>query len=107
MAVGTAVLRQRSGPRYIGIAEGLAEAAGGGHLRPGTRLPTHRDLADRLGDTVGTVTRAHAQATRRGLVTGEVGRATFVPAAARPAAAPRVQPDPGITHLSPNLAPAA
>ena len=36
--------------------------------------PTHRDLARELGVTVGTVSRAYAQAKRRGLVTGEVGR---------------------------------
>ena len=84
MTMWTPDLRQRSGPRYIAIAEALAEDAGGGRLRPGTRLPTHRDLADRLGVTVGTITRAYAEATRRGLVTGEVGRGTFVRAPARP-----------------------
>src|SRR5258707_10809036 len=107
MTMWTPDLRQRSGPRYIAIAEALAEDAGGGHLRPGTRLPTHRDLADRLGVTVGTVTRAYAEATRRGLVTGEVGRGTFVRAAARPAAAAGAVPDAGIIDLSANLPPAA
>ena len=78
MTIWTPDLRQRTGPRYIAIAEALSEDASGGRLRPGTRLPTHRDLADRLGVTVGTITRAYAEATRRGLVTGEVGRGTFV-----------------------------
>jgi DNA-binding transcriptional MocR family regulator len=41
-------------------------------------LPTHRELAERLGVTVGTVSRAYAEAARQGLVTGEVGRGTFV-----------------------------
>ena len=85
MTIWTPDLRQRSGPRYIAIAEALAEDTGGGRLRPGTRLPTHRDLADRLGVTVGTITRAYAEAIRRGLVTGEVGRGTFVRALARSA----------------------
>ena len=45
----------------------------------GRRPPaTHRDLADRLGVTVGTVTRAYGEAARRGLVGGEVGRGTYV-----------------------------
>ena len=88
MTMWTPDLRQRSGPRYLAIAEALADDAGGGRLRPGTRLPTHRDLADRLGVTVGTVTRAYAEATRRGLVSGEVGRGTFLRAPARPAALP-------------------
>src|SRR2546423_15219765 len=77
-------LRPRGGPRYLAIADALAEDAGAGRLRAGTRLPTHRDLAQSLGLTVGTVTRAYAEAARRGLVSGEVGRGTVRPAGARP-----------------------
>jgi DNA-binding transcriptional MocR family regulator len=66
------------GPRYRAIADSLARDLAAGVLRPGTRLPTHRDLAERLGVTVGTVSRAYAEAARRGLVSGEVGRGTFV-----------------------------
>jgi len=40
-------------------------------------LPTQRELATRLGVTVTTVTRAYAEADRRGLVRGEVGRGTY------------------------------
>ena len=107
MTMWTPDLRQRVGPRYLAIAEALADDAGGGRLRPGTRLPTHRDLADRLGVTVGTITRAYAEATRRGLVTGEVGRGTFVRAAARPVA-PAAAPvaEAGLIDLSANLPPA-
>ncbi|WP_119168627.1 aminotransferase-like domain-containing protein [Algihabitans albus] len=65
-------------PRYIAIANALADDMGAGLLAPGVKLPTHRDLAWRLGVTVGTVTRAYAEAERRGLVIGEVGRGTFV-----------------------------
>jgi DNA-binding transcriptional MocR family regulator len=71
-------LEGRSGPRYAAIAEALAEDIGEGRLAAGERLPTHRDLAWRLGVTVGTVTRAYAEAERRGLIAGEVGRGTFV-----------------------------
>ena len=49
-----------------------------GRLQGGERLPTHRDLAHHLKVTVGTVTRAYAEAERRGLVVGEVGRGTYV-----------------------------
>jgi DNA-binding transcriptional MocR family regulator len=66
------------GPRYRAIADAIAEDVAAGRLAPGTRLPTHRDLAWRLGVTVGTVTRAYAEAERRGLIGGEVGRGTFV-----------------------------
>jgi DNA-binding transcriptional MocR family regulator len=71
-------LDAHGGPRYVAIAEALAEDIGEGRLAAGQRLPTHRDLAWRLGVTVGTVTRAYAEAERRGLITGEVGRGTFV-----------------------------
>src|SRR5690606_30412791 len=54
-----------------------------GRLAVGERLPTHRDLAWRLKVTVGTVSRAYAEAERRGLVSGEVGRGSFVRAGAR------------------------
>ncbi|MGH6954530.1 MAG: GntR family transcriptional regulator, partial [Alphaproteobacteria bacterium] len=71
-------LAGRAGPVYRSIADALAEEIEEGGLAPGTRLPTHRALADRLGVTIGTVTRAYADAQRRGLVGGEVGRGTFV-----------------------------
>jgi DNA-binding transcriptional MocR family regulator len=71
-------LSGRSGPRYIAIAEALASDIAAGRLGAGDRLPTHRALADRLGVTVGTITRAYAEAARRGLVAGEVGRGTYV-----------------------------
>ncbi len=71
-------IEERSGPRYRAIADALQEDVAGGRLRGGERLPTHRDLAWRLGVTVGTVTRAYVEAERRGLIAGEVGRGTFV-----------------------------
>jgi DNA-binding transcriptional MocR family regulator len=71
------------GPVYRGIADALAADIQSGRLAAGTRLPTHRELADALGVTVGTVTRAYAEAQRRNLISGEVGRGTFVGSAAR------------------------
>jgi DNA-binding transcriptional MocR family regulator len=68
----------RKGPRYLAIVESIADDFASGELRQGTRLPTHRDLADALGVTVGTISRAYAEAARRGLISGEVGRGTFV-----------------------------
>ena len=67
-------LSQQPGPKYQAIAASIAADLSAGRLRPGDRLPTHRDLADRLQVTVGTVSRAYAEAERRGLVRGEVGR---------------------------------
>jgi len=67
-----------SGPRYVAIADALAADIANGRLKPGARLPTHRDLAWDLKVTVGTVSRAYAEAERRGLIYGEVGRGTYV-----------------------------
>lgn len=66
------------GPVYIAIADALARDVKSGSLEAGERLPTHRELARRLGLNVVTITRAYAEAKRRGLVEGEVGRGTFV-----------------------------
>lgn len=74
----TPSLEKAAGPRYLAIAEALARDIGAGRLKAGDRLPTHRDLAWHLGVTVGTVSRAYAEAERRGLTSGEVGRGTFV-----------------------------
>ncbi|MBK4719998.1 PLP-dependent aminotransferase family protein [Azospirillum sp. YIM DDC1] len=71
-------LEGRQGPRYRAIADALSDDIANGRLAPGARLPTHRDLAYRLGVTVGTITRAYTEAEKRGLIGGEVGRGTFV-----------------------------
>lgn len=67
-----------SGPRYLAIADAIEADIKTGALAPGAQLPTHRDLADWLGVTVGTVTRGYAEAARRGLLRGETGRGTYV-----------------------------
>ncbi|WP_417793408.1 PLP-dependent aminotransferase family protein [Terasakiella pusilla] len=71
-------IEDRKGPRYIAIADAIDDAIKEGVLKPNDRLPTHRDLAYDLGVTVGTVSRAYAEAVRRGQVVGEVGRGTYV-----------------------------
>ena len=74
-------------PLYIAIADAIANDAESGHLAPGTRLPTHRALAATLGIDVTTVSRAYAEAHRRGLIVGHVGRGTYVRGARPPALA--------------------
>lgn len=69
---------RKDGPVYLAIADALARDIASGRLEPGERLPTHRELSKRLGLNVMTVTRAFAEAARRGLVEAEVGRGTFV-----------------------------
>ena len=65
-------------PVYLGIARALEADIRAGRLAAGARLPTHRELADRLGVNVGTVSRAYAECERGGWIRGEVGRGTFV-----------------------------
>jgi DNA-binding transcriptional MocR family regulator len=65
-------------PVYERIADALERDVRGGLLVSGSQLPTHRDLARVLGITPVTVTRAYAEAARRGLVESMSGRGTFV-----------------------------
>ena len=88
------------GPRYRAIADALAADIAAGRLAVGERLPTHRDLAYHLKVTVGTITRAYAEAERRGLIGGEVGRGTYVKAGTVRSAGdewPQLPPPPGDT----------
>jgi DNA-binding transcriptional MocR family regulator len=79
-------LEGKDGPLYRAIADCLAEDIDGGGLEAGARLPTMRALADAVGVTVGTVYRAYGLAEKRGLISREMGRGSFVrthPSAAR------------------------
>lgn len=60
------------------IVSALARDIASGALRPGQRLPTHRELAFTLGIAVATVTKAYAEARLRGYVRSLVGSGTFV-----------------------------
>jgi DNA-binding transcriptional MocR family regulator len=71
-------LESRRGPKYRAIADAIDEDVQNGALRAGARLPPHRELADHLGVTVTTITRAYTEAARRGLTSGHVGRGTFI-----------------------------
>jgi len=65
-------------PRYVAIADAIAADLTGGKLKAGDRLPPQRELAWKLGVTIGTVTRAYQEASKRGLLTGEVGRGSYL-----------------------------
>lgn len=64
--------------RYKQVVDQIAADIREGRLRPGTRLPTHRDLAAREGLALVTATRVYAELQAMGLVSGETGRGTFV-----------------------------
>src|SRR6185503_18845433 len=56
----------------------IAADMASGRLEPGARLPPQRALAKVLGIDFTTVTRAYAEAGKRGLVEGRVGHGTYV-----------------------------
>lgn len=67
-----------SGPLYLAIADAISSDIAAGRLNPGMRLPPQRALAEALAIDFTTVTRAYAEAGRRGLVEGRVGQGTYV-----------------------------
>jgi DNA-binding transcriptional MocR family regulator len=60
------------------LATTMAALIENGSLTPGTRLPTHRQLAENQGIALATATRVYKELIARGLVVGEQGRGVFV-----------------------------
>ncbi|MER8809012.1 GntR family transcriptional regulator, partial [Mesorhizobium australicum] len=67
-----------SGPLYQRLADSIEADIDRGVIGAGAKLPPQRDLAYDIGATVGTVGRAYQLLRERGLVSGEVGRGTYV-----------------------------
>lgn len=66
------------GPLYVKLANRIECDIEAGTLPAGAKLPPQRNLAFDIGVTLGTVTRAYSLVRERGLVSGEVGRGTYV-----------------------------
>ena len=64
--------------KYKQVADAIDEAVASGALQAGEKLPPQRRLADALGVTIGTITRAYAEAERRGSVVARVGSGTYI-----------------------------
>lgn len=71
-------IRKADGPVYLAIADALSADILSGKLAAGARLPPQRALADALEIDFTTVSRAYAEAGKRGLVEGKVGQGTYV-----------------------------
>ncbi|MEV4253646.1 PLP-dependent aminotransferase family protein [Spirillospora sp. NPDC049652] len=67
---------------YRRIADAIAAQIVSGRLRPGDRLPPQRQFARKHGIAGSTAARVYGELIRRGLAVGEVGRGTFIRAAA-------------------------
>ncbi len=92
MTIWSPRLQKSEEPIYARIANALERDVRGGLLVAGSQLPTHRDLARSLGITPVTVTRAYAEAAKRGLIESSTGRGTFVRSVYR-SAVPRTEID--------------
>ncbi|WPN20979.1 aminotransferase-like domain-containing protein [Pseudomonas marginalis] len=64
--------------RYKSLVDRFAADIRSGIMPPGTRLPTHRQLAADHGLALVTASRVYAELEAMGLVSGETGRGTFV-----------------------------
>ena len=85
-------LERRRREIYLELAEKMTGAIRSGELKPGEQLPTQRDMADKLGITVGTVGRAYMLVEQQGLISGEVGRGSFVRGPAAAVRNPKLEP---------------
>jgi DNA-binding transcriptional MocR family regulator len=74
----TPTLASLPGPRYLAFVSALEADIASGRIKPGMRLLPQREMAQRLELSVGTISKAYAEAEQRGLISGEVGRGTFV-----------------------------
>ena len=72
------VLKKSKTPLYLMLAQQLESDIMSGVLRPGTKLPPQRELADFLDLNLSTVSRAFRLCSDKGLLTGSVGSGTYV-----------------------------
>ncbi|WP_406642192.1 PLP-dependent aminotransferase family protein [Amycolatopsis sp. WGS_07] len=70
--------REAATPLAVQLADALREAAAGGHLRGGDRLPSTRALAERLGVSRTVTSAAYEQLHAEGWIAGRHGSGTYV-----------------------------
>ena len=72
-------------PLYRQIIRQVTDAIAGTQLKPGDRLPSHRDLAAQLVIAPLTVKKAYDELEHQGLIESQRGRGTFVRQRLKPA----------------------
>ena len=65
-------------PLYIQLRDQIRALVHSGELRTGERIPASRELAAQLGVHRTTVANAYAELESEGLISGHVGRGTFI-----------------------------
>jgi GntR family transcriptional regulator len=78
-------------PIYIQLREQILALIGRGMLKPGTQVPTMRQVAVALKIDLNTVQRAYAELERDGVLSKQRGVGTFVTEASPPARNSRKQ----------------
>lgn len=71
-------IKKSNKPLYILIAESLEKDIESGKLKSGFKLPPQRIIANYLGISHNTVTRAYTLCEEKGLIKGIIGKGTFV-----------------------------
>ncbi|WP_397450839.1 PLP-dependent aminotransferase family protein [Pseudomonas sp. NA-150] len=102
----TPTLPDSDQPKYLALVDAITHAIESGELKVGERLPPQRRLAWNLGLNPSTTMQAYREAARRHLVSGEVGRGTYVLAGSKEATLFRLkQPGerPTLIDLSTNV----
>ncbi|HBP5007380.1 TPA: GntR family transcriptional regulator, partial [Pseudomonas aeruginosa] len=70
--------RSSTEPMYVQLAKAISSAINSGRVRPGERLPPHRELASRLNVNITTITRTMSMLQEANLVDTRPGRGTVV-----------------------------
>lgn len=65
-------------PRYKTLVDEFAQKIRDGSWVAGMRLPTHRVLTRQYGIALATATKVYAELKKMGLISGEIGRGTYV-----------------------------
>ncbi|MEV4443174.1 GntR family transcriptional regulator [Streptomyces sp. NPDC049577] len=76
--MGNEVSRDSGKPRYLQIADDLAQQIRVGVLKPGAQVPSESEVMERYGVSQGTVRKAIAELRTSGLVETHHGRGSYV-----------------------------
>lgn len=80
MGLEISIDKTSESPVYRQIIEQVTRKLRAGELKPGDRLPTERELAEKLGIARGTVNRAYEELTRSQILESIPGRGSFISA---------------------------
>lgn len=78
MSTTVAAATYELGPRAIRVYDGIRDRITSGEWTPGTKLPSHTELAEMYGVAPLTMRQVLARLEQEGLVSREQGRGTFV-----------------------------